>query len=388
MMFECGSPVVPIRCAELVDEDGVSAAQQVGVLLLDLAEDAYPQTRPREWMAVDHLMWQTERNAQLAHFVLEQFAQWFEELEIQCFRQTTDVVMTLDGVRFLGLAAGRFNHIRINRPLGEPFCVRQLLRFELKHLDKLASDDLAFSLRIGDAFEMSEELLRCVHMNDLDAQIACKRLHDLLRLVQSEQSVINKHTGQLIPDRPMQQRGNHRRIDTAGQAEDDFFATDLRPYLLDRLIHIVRHVPVMPAAANVVHEAGEHLLALDGVRDFRVKLDCVETARLICHACDRAGITAGDDFESSRQRGDLVTVTHPHVEQPMTGIVATILDSVEKLGVPAGTNFCVAELALARTFDRAAKLLRHRLHAVANAENGNTKLKYHLRRAPLLCFVN
>ena len=39
--------VVPIRCAGLVDEDGVSAAQRVGVLLLDLAEDAYPKPGPR-----------------------------------------------------------------------------------------------------------------------------------------------------------------------------------------------------------------------------------------------------------------------------------------------------------------------------------------------------
>ena len=42
----------------------------------------------------------------------------------------------------------------------------------------------------------------------------------------------------------------------------------------------------------------------------------------------------------------------------MTGIVATILDSVEKLGVPAGTNFCVAELALAGALDLAAELER------------------------------
>ena len=76
----------------------------------------------------------------------------------------------------------------------------------------------------------------------------------------------------------MQQRGDHRRIDSARQTENDFLVTDLRSNLLDSLVHIIRHVPIMAAAANVMHEAGEHFLTLDGVRDFRVELDCVETA--------------------------------------------------------------------------------------------------------------
>jgi hypothetical protein len=40
--------------AQFLDEDRVGAAQQVGVFLLDLAQDAHAQARPRKRMAVDH----------------------------------------------------------------------------------------------------------------------------------------------------------------------------------------------------------------------------------------------------------------------------------------------------------------------------------------------
>ena len=46
----------------------------------------------------------------------------------------------------------------------------------------------------------------------------------------------------------------------------------------------------------------------------------------------------------------------------------------------AGAHFSVAEFALRAAFDLAAELLGHRLHAVADAENGNARLKDGLAR--------
>ena len=78
-------------------------------------------------MAVHHVARQAERHAQFAHFVLEQFAQRLEQLQVQRFRQAADVVVRLDGVRLLGLRAGRFDHVGIDRALRQPFGLRQAL---------------------------------------------------------------------------------------------------------------------------------------------------------------------------------------------------------------------------------------------------------------------
>jgi hypothetical protein len=79
-------PVAVDGGAQLLDEDGVGAAQQVGVVLLHLAEDAHAQARAGEGVAVDHVVRQAERHAQLAHLVLEQVAQRLQQLQAQLSR--------------------------------------------------------------------------------------------------------------------------------------------------------------------------------------------------------------------------------------------------------------------------------------------------------------
>jgi hypothetical protein len=106
--------------AQLVDEDGVGAAQQVGVVLLDLAEDAHAQARAREGVAVDHVVRQAERHAQLAHLVLEQVAQRLQQLQAERLGQAADVVVALDGVAFLVLAPPDFDHVGVDGALGQP----------------------------------------------------------------------------------------------------------------------------------------------------------------------------------------------------------------------------------------------------------------------------
>ncbi len=67
---------------------------------------------------------------------------------MQCFRQTADVVMRFDGLRLFGLGAGGFNHVGVNRSLGEPFDLPKLLRLTLEHFNKFPADDFALLLRI------------------------------------------------------------------------------------------------------------------------------------------------------------------------------------------------------------------------------------------------
>ncbi len=158
-------------------------------------------------------------------------------------------------------------------------------------------------------------------------------------------------------------------------------AADLRADGGDRLVDVVGHVPVLRAAADVVREAREDRRALLRVRDLGMELHRVEAARRIGHRRDRARVAAPDHAESRRQRGDLVAVAHPDVEQPVALRVAAVLDAGEELRVSARAHLRVAELAHAARLDRAAELRRHRLHAVADAEHRHALRPHGGRRA-------
>jgi hypothetical protein len=160
--------VVPVGGAQLVDEDGVGAAQQVGEVLADLAQDAHAQAGAREGVAIDHLVRQAQGDAQLADLVLEQLAQRLEQLEVERLRQAADVVVALDGVRLAGSWHRPIRSRRVDGALGQPLGVGQLLGLGLEDLDELAADDLALLLRVGDALQVPHELLGGIHVDDPD----------------------------------------------------------------------------------------------------------------------------------------------------------------------------------------------------------------------------
>ena len=97
-------------------------------------------------------------------------------------------------------------------------------------------------------------------------------LHHLFRLVQAQQAIVDEHTGQLLADGAMHQCGRDRGIHAAGQAENDFFVADLCADLFHGFADVIRHVPVLAAAADIMHETVDDGLALVGMRDFRMEL--------------------------------------------------------------------------------------------------------------------
>ena len=94
---------------------------------------------------------QAERDAELAHFVLEQVAQRLEQLQAQRLGQAADVVVALDRDR-PSWSWRRPTRSRPGRSCPAPAtcAVRSSLRrLGLEHLDELAADDLALGLRVG-----------------------------------------------------------------------------------------------------------------------------------------------------------------------------------------------------------------------------------------------
>ena len=106
---------------------------------------------------------------------------------------------------------------------------------------------------------------------------------------------------------------------------------------------------------------------------FRVKLHAVKAASLIRHRRDRARIRGRHDLETIGQTRDLITVTHPDFEDAVTFVGPKILNILEQLRMAMRADLGVAELAVIVVTHLAAKLLRHGLHAVANAQHRHPK---------------
>ena len=66
-----------------------------------------------------------------------------------------------------------------------------------------------------------------VHVDERDVVVAAEQAHDLLRLAEAQQAVIDEDAGQLLADRFVDQHGGDRGIDAAGQAADHAALADL-----------------------------------------------------------------------------------------------------------------------------------------------------------------
>ena len=365
--------VVEAGVAEFFDEDRVGFTEKVGVFALHFAEDAHAQTRTREGVTVDHFSGKAEFDAEFADFVLEEVAQRFEELQVKRVGKTAHVVVRLDGLRLLRLGAGGFDDVRIDRALGEPLGLRELGSFFLEDFHEFAADDLALLFGVGDARERVHEAVHGVDDHELEAHVLFEGFADLFAFVLAKEAVVDEDAGELLADGAVDEGRGDRAVDAAREAENDFFFADLIADLGDGFGDVVAHDPVGVAAADVEDEALEHGAALDGVGHFGVELQGVEAAFFVAHAGDRARRRRAHDLEARGQFGDLVAVAHPDLEHAVAVFALEVFDAFKKTGVVVGAHFGVAEFALGARLDLAAELLGHRLHAVADAEDGNAR---------------
>ena len=116
-------PLVPTGPADFLRDDLVRQPQQVEPLFRDLANQAHGKPGAGKRLPDDEFLAEAEVLSDAPHFVLEEIAQRFDELEIHPFGQPADVVVALDdhgGTEH----GGGFDHVRIQRPLGEELDLR------------------------------------------------------------------------------------------------------------------------------------------------------------------------------------------------------------------------------------------------------------------------
>src|SRR5690606_27020198 len=110
--------------------------------------------------------------------------------------------------------------IRIQGSLSQKLEVIELCGFLLEHINKLVADNFPFLLRIVDAGQLAEESLPRVDLDHLHIELADEGFHDAIRFAFAQQTVINKHTGQIVADRLMNQDGYNGGVNTAGQGTE------------------------------------------------------------------------------------------------------------------------------------------------------------------------
>ena len=115
--------------------------------------------------------------------------------------------------------------------------------------------------------------------------------------------------------------------------------------------------------------------------DFGVELHAVEAARLIRHAGNGARWGAGHDLKAAGQLGNFVAVAHPHFQHAVAFGRVEVLNILEQRRMAVRAHFGIAKFAGIAAGHLAAQLLRHGLHAVANAQHGQAQLEYGIRGA-------
>ena len=138
-------------------------------------------------MPADETLGQAKLATRGPHFVLEEFAQGFDELHAHPLGQAPDIVVALDRDRRAAGERDALDHVRVEGALRQkidrPAAVaRNSARLGLERVDEEPADGLALGFRVLDAFERADELPRRVDVGEGDVEVAAEEADDLLGL--------------------------------------------------------------------------------------------------------------------------------------------------------------------------------------------------------------
>jgi hypothetical protein len=125
-----------------------------------------------------------------------------------------------------------------------------------------------------------------------------------------------------------------------------------------------------------------------GMGDFRVELHGVEAPLFVGHPGNRTAVGACHELEARRKLGDFVAMAHPDIQHAVAFCSREVGNVFEQRGVTAGPYRCKPELPLVPALHLAAQLVRHRLHAIADAQHRNPQIEHGLGRLVGRVFVH
>ena len=112
-------------------------------------------------------------------------------------------------------------HMQRRGVLGKPLDVGQAFRFFFKDRDEFVADDLSLLFRMGNTFQLVEELAGCIDGMEVHFGFVPEEIGDLFELVQPQKAVVHEYTVEPFTERAVKQHGDDRGIDAARKAGAD-----------------------------------------------------------------------------------------------------------------------------------------------------------------------
>ena len=86
-----------IVSVNLFTDNSVGVAEDLKLFWGNVANDADSKTRTWEWLPVDKVIWQAERNTQRTDLILEEVIQGLNQIKVNALWEWNQVVVALDG---------------------------------------------------------------------------------------------------------------------------------------------------------------------------------------------------------------------------------------------------------------------------------------------------
>ena len=200
---------------ELLQHDRVGLAERVEAGAGDVTQATDGESRAGERVPPDELLREPQLQAEPAGLVFEQIPQWFDELELEVFREPADVVVEFDRGGRPVRGGATLDDVRVERSLGEvlrsldprPLDSRGLVG-EAFH-EGLADPPPLF-LRLGHPGEDTEKLLLRRDDVEVGLEVGGELLDDGGGLVLPQEAVVDEDARHLIADGPAEKRGDDR----------------------------------------------------------------------------------------------------------------------------------------------------------------------------------
>ena len=242
------------------------------------------------------------------------------------------------------------------RGIDDGFCLG------IKHLDKVAANNLALLFRVGDAGEIGEELGTGIDTHDIETK-ALIVVHHLTELILAQHAVVDKDTRQAGADGTMEQHGGNGGIDTSREAEDDTVVPQLLLEFGHGGVDERGCTPLLTGAADADHEIAEQECALKGVEHLGVELYGPDIPG-VPEGGIRHVLGASDDLKAVGDGGDSIAMRHPYL--------GVFLEASEKrIGDVDRLKVCPSVLTAVGLLDLSTECVGDKLCTVADAQHGN-----------------
>mmetsp|Transcript_21834 Transcript_21834/g.62206 ORF Transcript_21834/g.62206 Transcript_21834/m.62206 type:complete len:212 (-) Transcript_21834:716-1351(-) len=196
-----------------------------------------------------------QRDAELSHFVLEQLAQRFDQLELHGVRQPADVVVRLDRRRWT-LVRNRLDDVRVERALEKVLAISVQLLLDLvglllEHLNEGVADDFALPFRLRDTLQLVQEPIGSIHASQIHAAVLAHSLQHLRGLILAKASVVHQHGVEPIADGARHEHGGNGGIDSTADGANHMMLTDLGTHGLDEFFGVIGHHPILLGSGDL-----------------------------------------------------------------------------------------------------------------------------------------